>query len=170
MIKVTSVADGIPFDPNLPSQNPNNGYVLVWNSTLQLWQAQSVFSGGGSGVTPPFVFSKDGNCTVGTYLRTGVVATNLTGQIIAGSNLIVKMDISLSATVATNTTVQLIRRTAVSTFTDISGGNIVISAGNYRSTSTGLSIALGPDWEIGAYNKSGSTLSNPVLMLYMVPA
>lgn len=166
-IQVTSVADGIPFDPELPGLDPSNGYVLTWNSTTKIWEAKAV-GANSNGVTPPFVFSKDGNCTVGTYLRTGTVPTNLTGQDIKGSNYIVEIRASNSSNVASTTRIQFVRRTAVSTFTDIAGAYIDIPAGSYRGERQGISIAIGPEWEIGCYVQSGSTLSNVVCMIFLI--
>jgi hypothetical protein len=147
-----------------------NGYVLTWNNTLGKFELQPAGgAGGGSGVTPPFVFSKDGNCTVGTYLRTGTVPTNTTGQDIKGSNYIVEIRASNSGNAATTTRIQFVRRTAVSTFVDITNAYVDIPAGNYRGENQALSIAIGPEWEVGCYIKSGSTLSNVVCMIFLIP-
>jgi len=148
-----------------------NGYVLTWNSVTSKFELQSPMgAGGGSGVTPPFVLSKDGNCTVGTALRTGVVPTNLTGQTIDGTNKIVKLGVSTSANVGSTTRIQITRRTGLATFVDIPNAYIVIPAGTYKAVSIGLDINIGPNYEIGAYNKSGSTTNNIVFMIYLIPA
>lgn len=147
-----------------------NGYVLTWNTSLSKFELQPAGgAGGGSGVTPPFVFSKDGNCTVGTYLRTGTVPTNLTGQDIKGSNYIVEIRASTSSNVGSTTRIQFVRRTAVSTFVDITGAYVDIAAGTYRGERQGLTVAIGAEWEIGCYVKSGSTLNNVVCMIFLIP-
>jgi hypothetical protein len=123
-----------------------------------------------SGVTPPFVFSKDGGCTVGTYLRTGSVQTNRTGQIIKGSNYAVEIHVSNQATVASTTRVYFQRRSAVATRADIPNMYVDLPSGQYRAVRSGLQIPIGPDWEICVYNKSGSSLSDPVVIVYFLPA
>ena len=169
-VKVTSVADGLPLDPTLPGANPSNGYVLTWNTTTKLWEAQPAGGiGGGPGVTPPFIFSKSGGTGVGSYLFVGNVASNKSGQIIVGSNTIIKMIVSTSGTVASNTIVQLQRRTGVSTWTDIVGAAITINAGNYSDVTTGLNINIGPDYELACYVKSGVTIQDAILILFVIP-
>ena len=126
--------------------------------------------GGGTGVTPPFLFSKDGNATVGTSLRTGVAASNKTGQATKGLNIIVEIQASNSRNVGSTTRIQLTRRTAVTTFTDITNAFVDIPAGNYRGSNKNLSILLNADEELGAYVKSGVTLGDPVVAVYLAPA
>lgn len=125
--------------------------------------------GGGSGVTPPFVFSKSGNATVGTYLRTGEAVGSKTGQLIKGLNYIVEVNASNGANAGSTTRIQFQRRTAVSTFSDITGAFVDIPSGTYKGQNTGLSISLGPDEEVSCYVKSGSTLSDPVVTLFLSP-
>lgn len=148
----------------------NNGYVLTWNtSTVQFELQPAGGSGGGSGVTPPFFFSKAGNATVGTYLRVGEAVSSNTGMTIVGTNQIVKLVISNGSAVGSNTVIQIQKRTGLATFTDISGAAITITSGNYKASSSGLSISLGTDEEISAYVKSGSTITNPVFGVYVTP-
>ena len=125
--------------------------------------------GGGSGVTPPFVMSKSGNATVGTYLRVGESVSSNTGQLIKGVNYLIEMSVSNGSNVASNTVLQVQRRTGVNTFVDLAGASVTIPAGSYKATNTGLTISIGPDEEISAYVKSGSTLDNPILMIYCTP-
>lgn len=125
--------------------------------------------GGGTGVTPPFTFSKAGNAGPGTYLRTGEAVTSSTGQPIKGLNYLVEMRCTNGSNVGAVTRVQLQRRTAVSTFVDITGAFVDIPIGQFQGESTGLSIVIGPEWEVSAYVVSGSTLNNPVLIFYLVP-
>jgi hypothetical protein len=134
-----------------------------------IYQTAPTYVGGGSGVTPPFTFAKDGNCTVGTDLRTGVVPSRTAGQTIKGSNFIVQIEATSQNNVASTTRVQFSRRTAVSTWSDISGAYVDIPAGSYSGQNTGLAIAVGPDEEVGCYNKSGSTLNNVVVNIYLIP-
>lgn len=120
------------------------------------------------GVTPGFVFSKDGSCGVGTYLRIGSVITSDSGHPIIGKNKIVKIRITAATNVANATTVQIQQRTAVGTRSDIAGALIVIPAGTYKA-STNLNVSLPVDVELCAYNKSGSTLSNAVMNVFLYP-
>lgn len=121
------------------------------------------------GVVPPFVFSKDGTLPVGTFLRTGSVQTNNAGQIIKGTNNLIEIRATSAANAGSTTRIQFFRRTGVSTRTDITGAFVDIPAGNYQGSNTTLSISVGPDWEVGCYNASGSTLSNVVVVIYLTP-
>ena len=120
-----------------------------------------------SGVVPPFVFSKDGGTSVGTYLRTGSVQTDRTGQPIKGSNFAVEIRASNLTQVGTTTRIQFTRRTGRTTRTDITGLYVDIPAGTYFGSRTSISIPIGPDWEIGCYVKSGVSLSDPVCIIYL---
>lgn len=122
------------------------------------------------GVTPGFIFSKDGSCGVGTYLRIGSVVSSNSGHPIIGKNKIVKIRISAQSNVASNTTVQIQARTASTTRSDIAGATITIPAGNYTATAEfEPAITLPEDVELCAYNKSGSTLSNAVMNVFLFP-
>lgn len=168
-ITSTSVADGIPFDPELPTLDPSSGYVLTYNGTTKLWEAKPIGSNS-LGVVPPFVFSKDGNCSVGTYLRTGVVVSSKTGQLIKGNNKIVEIQVSNINNVSSVTRVQFHYRTGRLTRLDIADAYVEIPVGDYKGKRSGLSIDIGPDWEIGCRNSSGSTLNEVSVVLYVVPA
>lgn len=123
------------------------------------------------GVTPGFLFSKDGTCTVGTYLRIGAVITSDAGHPIIGTNTLVTMRVTCQSNVANATTIQLQQRTAVGTRTDIAGAAITIPAGNYTASVTfATPIALPNNVELCAYNKAGSTLSNTVLNVFLFPS
>ena len=120
------------------------------------------------GVTPGFVFAKDGNCTVGTYLRIGAVITSDAGHPIIGKNKLVRIRITAASVVGTATVFQIQKRTAVSTRTDVAGASITIPAGQYSASET-FDIALGTDPELCAYNKSGSTAANVVMNVFLYP-
>lgn len=145
------------------------GYVLTWNNTLSKFELLANGSASG-GVVPPFIFSKDGNLTVGTYLRTGSVQTNNAGQLIRGNNKIIEIHATCGTTAGSTTRIQFFKRTAVATRSDVTNAYVDISVGNYKGSNTGLNISIGPDFEIGCYNKSGSTLQNVVVVIYLVPA
>ena len=147
-----------------------DGFVLTWNNTLQKFELRTP-GGSGSGVTPPFFFSRSGaTLAIGTYFFTGNVATNSTGQLIAGTNTIIKIAASTSANITgTPCVIQFQRRTAVATFSDITGGSISIPVGTFKATAT-VAIPVGPDIEISCYFKSGGSPSNPVVGIYLVPA
>lgn len=148
---------------------PPDGHVLTWIAARHRWEAAANGSASG-GVVPPFVFSKDGHCTVGTYLRTGVVPGGAggSGQLILGTNKLIGLDMRTSANVATKTRFQMARRTAVNTWSDIAGAFVEINAGSYVGT-VDLNISIGADWEVSFYNKSGSTTNNTVLVSYFTP-
>lgn len=122
-------------------------------------------SGGGGGVTPPFFFGRATGGGAGTYLQINGVASSKLGQITAGSNKIVRMSITSSATVTGATIIQLQERTAIGTFTDIAGAAITVPNGAYKASSV-LSINLNTDAEISAYVKSGS-ISDVNLQVYV---
>lgn len=156
---------------NVDLTNLFNGYVLTWNTSLNTFELQpSGGAGGGSGVTPPFFFSKSGNASVGTYLRVGESVTSNTGMTIVGTNKIVKIVASNGSNVGSNTVVQIQKRTAVNTFVDLAGASITIPSGSYTATISSLSITLGLNEELSAYVKSGSTLDNPIVGVYVIPA
>lgn len=120
------------------------------------------------GVTPGFLFSKDGNTTVGSYLRIGSVISSNAGQPVIGKNRLVKMRVTCQSNAGSNCTFRLRRRTGVSTFVDITGSDIVIPAGSYNA-SADYDLALPEDVELAAYLVSGSTLSNVVLNVFLYP-
>ena len=148
-------------------------FILQDNTTANgVWsyiQADVIPGRQSNSVTPPFIFSYNGGAGVGTYLRTGSVPTNTTGQRIKGTNTVLEIDVSASANVTATTTIQFQRRTAVSTFSNITGATVTLSAGQYTASNTGLSIPIGPDWEVSCYVSVGS-LTNPVVVIYPVPA
>ena len=171
MINTTSIADGMPFDPSLISA-PLDGKIIQYNASLGLW-TQSNGSFVPSGVTPPFIFSKDGAVGVGTYLRVGNVVSSQGGYIIRGNNTIVGLTLTTSQVYNVTTVVKIQRRTGVATFVDIAGCTVSITGNNimYSNTVTfATPIAIGPDWELCAVNASGTTLQNAVLCLYVQPA
>jgi hypothetical protein len=155
---IKDVAKSIPFD------NSTNGF-----TSTDVQAAIEETKTGGSGVVPPFVFSKDGNVTVGTYLRTGSVQTSATGQLIKGSSKIVEISASCDSNAASTTRIQFFQRTGVSSRADITGAYVDIPSGNYKGTRSSLSINIGPDWEIGCYSQSGSTIANVVVVIYLTP-
>lgn len=137
------------------------------------WFVYQIWGGGagGSGVTPPFIFSKSGGTSVGSYLYVGQVVTSKAGQEILGTNKIVKVGVSNAVNVTANTTVQFRRRTGLTTFVDIPGAAAVVPNGAYKSeTVFSAPVPIGPDWELACYNKSGASLSDAIVILYVVPA
>lgn len=120
------------------------------------------------GVTPGFVFTKDGNLTVGTYLRIGTVITSDAGHPIIGKNKLVRIRVTCATNAGSNTVIQIQKRTALGTRTDVAGAAITIPAGTYQASAE-YDIALGTDVELCAYNKSGSTLSNVVMNVFLYP-
>lgn len=120
------------------------------------------------GVSPGFIFSENGAITTGKYFRVGSATSEKTGQPIFGRNKLVKLRISNSVNVGNDTVVQLQKRTGLTTFVDITGASITIPSGHYTSTAQ-VDIILDDNVEISAYNKSGSTIYDPVLILFLLP-
>ena len=92
---------------SLKDNSTSNGYWLVTRSSPGT---------GGSGVTPPFIFSYAGGANNGTYLRTGSVPTSDTGQDIKGTNYIVEIQVSSKVVIPSNqspATIQFQHRTGV---------------------------------------------------------
>jgi hypothetical protein len=129
----------------------------------------NVLAGGGTGVTPPFVFSKDGQVNVGAFLRTGSVPTNLSGQLIKGSNYIVAIEVTGETNASVDTRIQFFQRTGRTSRVNISGAYCDVLSGQYKGSRSGLMIPMGPDWEIGCYNLSGGQLNNVVVTLFLIP-
>ena len=167
-VRVTDIASGIPFDPNLPGQNPTGGYALIWNATDQLWEANAI-GANVAGVSPGFVFSRDGGFNSGTYLRTGAVDNSKSGQFIKGTNIVTSIYATSGTNVTVSSTIQFFKRTGLSTRTNIPGLSVTIGVGNYQNESS-VNITIGPDFELGGYCSAGQGLSDVVVILYMIPA
>jgi hypothetical protein len=161
-ITQSEVASSIPFD------NTSTGALPLVSTDSQsvieeIWQKVK----GASGVTPPFFFGRPSGGGAGTYLQINGVATNKLGQIVIGSNNLIKISVTTSA-ITTGAVIQIKQRTAVNTFVDISGAQVTIPSGSYSATVTfGTIIALPTNVEISAYIKSGST-SDINLQVYVV--
>lgn len=154
----------VPIAEDVEFDNSTNGF----NSTDTQSAIEEASKGSITGPNQGFLYSKDGSVTVGTYLRTGTVATNLAGQPIRGLCKSIIIKATVSSNVSSTTRIQFVRRTAISTFADITGLYVDIPSGSFTSSRT-IEVDIGPDWEIGCYNKSGSTLSNAICVLYVVP-
>jgi len=126
-------------------------------------------SGGSGNIVSTLTFSKGGGCAVGSYLYWGSVVSSLSGTPTRGNNKILQIKITTSANVASDTVFQLQNRSAIGTFTDIVDATVTILAGNYKGDSGVISIVIGPNFEICAYNKSGVTTLNSELTVSMVP-
>lgn len=158
------VAKSTPFD------NSSNGMT----STDVQSAIEEVRSppNGGSGVTPPFLFSRKGGIGINSYLQVGNVYSNQAGQVIPGTNRIVKITVTTSQVYNNAPTIQLQRRTGVSTRVDIAGAAITIIGDNAHYSATYIPVTpidIGPDWELSAYLKSGNNISDAVLLIYVVP-
>lgn len=158
------VASALPFD------NTTSGASGMTSTTVQEAIEEARGGGGGSGVTPPFLFSKSGGIGTGAYFNVGSVASDKAGQVITGNNKIVKITVTSSANVSSDSVVQFQRRTGLSTFEDISGAEITIPSGNYKASVSGLSVDIGPDEELAVYKKSGGNITDGIVILYVVPA
>jgi hypothetical protein len=134
--------------------------------------ALSSRTGGGGGVTPFYQYSRAGTLlTAGTYLNVGTISSGVVGQLVTGTNKIVRIAITTSAAVGTAPAVfQIQRRTGVTTFSDIAGANISIPVSSYKANLLlSTPVSLNADEEISAYIKSGSP-SNPLLLIFVTPS
>lgn len=166
LFESTQVAQSVPFD------NDTNGMTSTDVQTA-IEEVNAKAAGAGGNVTPPFIFSRQGALGTNSYLQVGTVFSNQGGQIVRGSNKIVALTLTTSQVYNMNQTVQLQRRTGVSTFVDIAGAAITIIGNNtnYSATVTfATPISIGPDFEIAAYLKTGNGIQNAVLLMYVVPA
>lgn len=107
--------------------------------------------------------------TVGTYLDSGGIASNNTGQSVLGHGTLMDLSATNSVVVAITPMVfQLQRRTGVNTFEDIPGASITIPVGGYSEFKTFLPcIILDVDAEISVYLKSGDLPTNPVVQIHL---
>lgn len=119
------------------------------------------------GVSPPFTFSRQGNTNTGAYLGTGQVGTDDTGQPIFGTNRLVRLRVSVSQTVSSDTTLQLESRAGENTRSIIQGASITIPNGQYTSIRE-LDVVLPDDVELCVRVSSGSC-ANPVLVAFLLP-
>lgn len=124
---------------------------------------QSIF-----GVTPGFVFTKDGNCTVGTYLRIGSVTSNLSGMPIFGRNFIQAYKVSVQSAPTTQCVFRLALRIGQSTWNPITNFSIILPAGQYTASQDTFYV-LPQNCELGVFLQSGVTLNNVVLNLFLLP-
>lgn len=140
---------------NIFFNNASNGFTVT-ESQAAIEQAR-LFN---------MVLSRGGTVGAGTYLQAGGTLLNATGIVMPAYCRLVGLTVSNGANVGSNTVLQLRSRTAVATFVDIAGTTITIPSGSYKASLTGLNVDLG-NIEISAYNKSGASLSSPILTLYL---
>lgn len=153
----------------------NSGSSSTLGSTAQsaidaLWTRVST---AGTGVTPPFLFSRQGATGLSSYLQVGNVFSNQAGQVIPGNNKIVRLTLTTSQAYNVAQTVQIQLRTGVTTLSDLATCSITLPGDNvtYSTTFTfSTPISIGPNAEIAAYLKSGNGIQNAVLLVYVVPA
>lgn len=131
------------------------------------WRVIGFGAGGGSGVTPPFFFTKGGNATSGSYLSVGDVPSSSCGHTVPGTNKIVKMTVSVRVLSTGGQTIQLTRRTGLTAVSDIPGAFITMVDGSYTTT-TIIDVNLNTNEEIGARVSVGS-FKDPVLNVFVVP-
>lgn len=160
-----------PAASEVPFDNATNGFVAT---DVQAAIEELKFPpSGGSGVTPPFLFSRQGGIGINSYLLIGNVFSNQAGQLIPGNNKIVKITVTTSQTYNIAPVLQFQRRAGLSTRVDIAGASITIPGGNTAYSATYIPvtpISIGPDYELSCYLKSGSNISDAVVLLFVVPA
>lgn len=120
------------------------------------------------GVTPGIMFSRSGTTPTGSYLKIGDVISGPVGQPIFGKNRVVKLRVTNGNNVVSNTVLRLQQRTGLNTVADISGAEITIPAGSYSAT-VSIDVALQNDPELCCYIVSGSSLQNPVVIVFLYP-
>lgn len=158
------VADSIPFD------NTTNSFVSD-NVQEAIEEVRSP-PNGGTGVTPPFLFSRQGGMGLNSYLQVGNVFSNQAGQIIPGNNKIVKITVTTSQVYNIAPVIQFQTRTGLSTRVDIAGASITIPGNNTDYSATYVlpsPVTIGPNAEVSCYLKSGNNITNPVVLLFVVP-
>lgn len=109
----------------------------------------------------PYNFNRQGSTGTGTYLQSAV------GSPVVGNAVIRAISVSNTNSLAAITRFQVRRRTAISTYVDITNAYVDVPASNYRATRTGLAIPIGPDWELAVLVLSGSTAANPNVVIYI---
>lgn len=133
------------------------------------WQIVGFGAGGGSGVTPPFFFSRGGTSGPGTYLSIGEVVTSNAGQLFPGKNTLNKMTITARQSVSSTTRIQLQRRTGETTFSDITNAYVDLPSGQFKASRSNIGVDLNEDEEVAAYVKSGDNLKDVILGTFPTP-
>jgi hypothetical protein len=168
-IKVSPVSASVPFDTTTTIGSTFPTTVQSAQDAIEYLRQQTQ---GATGVTPPFLFSRQGATGNSSYLQVGNVFSNQAGQVIPGTNKIVKITITTSQAYNQAQTVQIQTRTGVSTFVDLSGAAITIPGDNSTYSVTYIPatpITLPTNAEISAYLKTGNGIQNAVLLVYVVP-
>jgi hypothetical protein len=158
----TQVASSLPYDNSITGLGSGDAQSAI--------DAIANKNNGTTGVTPFFQMGQQGGVGTSSYLRnSSQIPSNQVGQLIPGSNKIVKLTVSVSQSDNQIKSFKLQRRTSVNTFIDISGATISIpgDSSTYSVVVTGLNISIGPDWEIAAQVTSGNA-QNPVLSIFVV--
>jgi hypothetical protein len=143
------------------------GYVLTWNTNTNRFELQATGALSTS-IVQSVTFAKQGNTTVGSYLRQGEVS-GLVGWPYRDGCKIVAIYIEALAAPSSNTTFQVQKRTAVGTYTDITNATVVLPSTTYKGDNDPLDIDLNTGESLLVYNKSGATVNTPIVTVFMVP-
>lgn len=147
--------------------NLTMGYVLTWNNTNNRFELQAVGALSNS-IVQVATFGKQGSVSSGSYLRIGEISSQ-TGWAYRGAAKIVAIYAETISNVSSNSTFQVVERTAVGTYADISGATCVISSGGYYGSNDPLAINLTSGRSLLVKLSSGSGVSSANVTVFMVP-
>lgn len=151
---------------NVDLTNLNTGNLLTWNTGTNSFELQPLGQITPN-ITPRCAFTKVGNLTVGTYLRIGEVISSTSGLTLRGSNKIVGIYVTAGTAATATSRIQLQRRTSVNTFVDITDAYVDVLLNEYKGKNDPISITLLANEELSCYLKSGATMTNVVVSVFL---
>ena len=104
---------------------------------------------------------------VGSYLSIGSVASSAASLVIPGPFRVVALSVTNSGVLLTATTFQVMQRTAVSTYSAVSGLSVTIASSNYTNTATGLNVFFSATAELAVKVSAGVSVSSTVFTLWI---
>jgi hypothetical protein len=146
-----------PHAQEIPFNNSTNGFI----SDLVQPAIEEIASGGGTGASPGFQFTRSGNIGTGAYLQVGSVPSNLTGSPI-GLTSPKLVALVISNEIANTFNIQLEEHDGT-TYTTIGTYSVVASR---SAVYTGLSVNLTSGKELAVKVSSGSA-KNLVVNVYV---
>lgn len=109
-------------------------------------------------------FSRDGNLGANNYLEIGNTLTSNAGYVLQGTYKLLQMQFSNANALANGAIIGLRYRTARTTFVDVTNARITVANTGYKASNT-YDILLTENAEIAAYQVSGTTTSNSILLI-----